>query len=512
MEQKLIILFYPKDAEKKKISNISFSILYLERMVRDLDIETILIDERINENFFQIIEKNRHRLLLVGVSAMIGYQIISGRAFSERVKGISGVPIIWGGWFATSFTEILLKESFVDFVICGQGEISFRKLVLSLIENKPIYNIDGLGYKSDGKIVINNCAEITDEKQFPLVDYKRLDINAIVNINGIISEPHRSINYIASLGCPHNCSFCCLASVWGRKFYTKDIPVIIQDIKYFVNEIKVNKIAFDDDNFFGNKRMVLEFCEQVIKNNLNFLWEGSAHPETFLKLYTDNDIETLCKAGCRIIRFGSESGDEEVLKKINKPMKPEVTLQVVKKLKEHKIKSVLYIMVAFPWNPDKDFKKTLNMVGKAKLIDSSLDAGINFFAPLPKTPLYPECLNYNYLPYTSFDGIVEFIQKDFTAPWWKKNYRKELYIFLRFYFKYSNIKHFRNKNGIIAIPAFFANIIFFPSSYLRLKFNWYKLPLDAYFYFSIKNMLKLFGNNKYDDDREAIARTRSWKR
>lgn len=512
MKQNVIILFNPKDDESKKISNLPLSMLYLERMVRDLDVELIIIDERITNNYFHIIEEKKEQLLFIGVSAMISYQIISGANFSKKVKEISNVPIVWGGWFATSFTEIVLKENFVDFIICGQGEIPFREFVISLLEKKDYTRINGLGYKANGQLFINNNDEILDEKSFPLVDFTKIDLNAIVNISGIVPEPFRSVNYLASTGCPHNCSFCCLASVWGRKFYAKEVDVVIDNILYFKKTANINRISFDDDNFFTNKRFVLDFCSQILAQNIQLEWDASAHPGSFLKLYSDGDLDLFYKAGCRTIRFGSESADEEVLRKINKKLTPEITYDVVRKLKKHKLKPVLYLMVAFPWNPDKDFKSTINMVGKAKLIDSSLEAGINFFVPLPKTPIYQECLENNYPPYNSFDGIIEFINKNFTAPWWKHNYRKELQIFLRFYFKYSNINYFKSKYGLLLIPALLANILFFPPSYFRLKYGFYKFPFEAYIYFSFKKLFSFIGLSKFDDDKEAIARTRSWKR
>ena len=512
MKKNVIILFNPKDDEKRKISNLPLSILYLERMVRDLDIELIIIDERVNENYFHIIEEKKEQLILVGVSAMISYQIISGANFSKRVKDISDVPIVWGGWLATSFSEIILKEIFIDLIICGQGEIPFRELVISILESKDYTQIHGLGFKNKDGITIIKNDEIVDEKTFPLVDYTKINLNAIVDISGTVPEPYRSVNYLASIGCPHNCSFCCLSSIWGRKFFSKNIEVVINDIKFFIKTGNINRISFDDDNFFSNKKFVLDFCTELIRENISLEWEASAHPAAFLKMYSDDNLDLFYSAGCRTIRFGSESADEEIIRKINKPVPPDITYNIVRKLKKHKLKTVLYLMVAFPWNPDKDFKSTLNMVGKAKLLDPSMEAGINFFVPLPKTPLYDECLNFNYPPYTSFDQLISFINKDFVAPWWKRNYRKELHIFLRFYFKYSDFYHFNNKKGFYKIPAFIANLIFFPISYFRLKFSLYKFPWEAHVYFFFKSMLHLIVNNKFKDDKETIARTRSWKR
>ena len=95
-------------------------------MVRHLDIEVILIDERLNKDYIDIIRKINRRLLFAGVSSITGHQIVGGLKFSEAVKSITGAPVIWGGWFPTVFPEMILNDGYADYVCVGQGEVPFR--------------------------------------------------------------------------------------------------------------------------------------------------------------------------------------------------------------------------------------------------------------------------------------------------------------------------------------------------------------------------------------------------
>ena len=84
--RKTVILFFPLLESQNVASNIPYALLYLERMIRHLDIKIILIDERLNKDYEKIIEENAESLLFAGVSSMVGYQITGAIKFSKKVK------------------------------------------------------------------------------------------------------------------------------------------------------------------------------------------------------------------------------------------------------------------------------------------------------------------------------------------------------------------------------------------------------------------------------------------
>ncbi len=511
-DKNTIILFYPLVDKYSMIPNLPFSIMNLERMVRDLPVRTILIDERIQPDYFSEIEKHKDSILFVGVSAMCGYQMISGRSFSKNVREITDAKIVWGGWFSSVSPELAINEPFIDYIICGQGEIPFRKVTEALLYNTELKTIEGLGFKTDKGIHINEPPPVVNDKTFPEINFEAIDINKIIEINGCTDLHSRSLNYISNSGCPYNCTFCCLPSVWGQKSFSKDLDIVTNDLKKLNTEYEVFKIGFNDDNFFSKHSFVMSLCQNLIKNKTNFEWEANAHIEYFLNNYSVEDINTLYDAGCRSIKFGVESGDQTVLDKINKKTSIGSCLKVAELLSHFKIKCVFYIMIAFPWNPDKDFKLTLNFLSRAKLINPRLETGINFFIPLPKTPLYEEAINYGFPPFTSFDNMVEFISTPFVAPWWRKNYRNELHDFLWFYFKYANPHHYKIKNVKIRKLDFIVNKFFYPVCWLRLKTKCRKFRLDARLYFLGKRIFDKITNNKFADNAEVIGRCKSWNR
>lgn len=506
-----ILLYYPLVNKNRQIPNLPFSILNLERVLRDLPVDVFLIDERVNANVKNIIDTYKNDWLFIGISAMIGYQMISGKDLSQYVKQNTNAPVVWGGWFANVLPKIALQENFIDIVIFGQGEIAFRELVIAMLHNKTLLSIKGIGYKENNKIIINPKTEIVDEKTFPLVNFDTIDVNKIIEINGSFSDSNRSINYIATYGCPYNCSFCCLATIWGQKTFNKNIDVIIEDIKMFVSKYKISKISFDDDHFFGNKSFVLRLVQRIIDENIHIQWEANAHITTFIKNYSIEQIKLLKKAGCISIRFGAESGDQFVLDKINKKVTISDSFKVAEIMKIVDIKCVFYIMVAFPWNPNNDFNETLKMLGKLKIINTKLESGINFFYPLPATPLYEESKRYGFKGLHSFDETLKSTYFNlFYGPWWKRNYKHELHDFVWVYFKFANPYYYKMTERKFSTKL--ANKILYPFCYIRLKYNLRHFRFEARIYFFIKRLHNLFWGYKYDDEREQMLRCRSWKR
>src|SRR3974377_1668434 len=151
----LVLLFYPNpspgDASQYRVP---YSLLYLERAIRDLGVNILLLDEQLQPDYKTILDANYDRLLLVGVSSLTGDQIQGGIAFSKLVRGKGVVPIVWGGSHPTLLPEETLQESFIDFVVVGQGERPLRELVRCLRDGCDFTAIPSLAFKQAGSITV----------------------------------------------------------------------------------------------------------------------------------------------------------------------------------------------------------------------------------------------------------------------------------------------------------------------------------------------------------------------
>jgi radical SAM superfamily enzyme YgiQ (UPF0313 family) len=504
MQKKAVILFFPLVEAENTQANYPWALVYLERMIRDLDIDIILIDERLQPNYEAVIATVADRLLFAGVSAMIGYQIVGGIKFSETVKALSSAPLIWGGWFPSVFPEMVLNDAYADYICIGQGEIPFRSFTEKMITGIEISDIPGIGTKKNGVICLEKNEKLKNPIEFPPVDLKLIDANRLIDNQGVVAQGYRGIDYLASTGCPNNCSFCNLALVFGTKWFGKPMVEIFRDLSFLISTTAASHVTFADDNFFASKRFVLSFCEQLLQSDLHITWEANAHVGYFLENFSDAEISLIYQSGCRRIKIGAESGDQQVLDLINKNIRVGDNLKIVRLLKKHHISTRLFTMVCFPQDPDKDFRNTLQLIGKAKLINPRLDANINFYKPIPKTPLFKTCEDYGFVYPATTSALISFFSGKFEAPWYTRDYHKPLHQFLNFYYLFANPFFFRSFPLLWQPLAFLLNLHLYPLIYLRFTFNFVRFPFEEFLFGKIVR----YSNTKKSEEFKSVYMSR----
>jgi radical SAM superfamily enzyme YgiQ (UPF0313 family) len=477
MQKKAVLLFFPLVEAKDPPSNYPWALIYLERMIRNPHIDVILIDERLQPDYTRTVKEVAGRIIFSGVSVMVGYQIVGALKFSKLIKSLSDAPLIWGGWFPTAFPDLVLNDTEADYICVGQGEQPINLFTEKLLNRQKPQDIPGINYKQNGQIINNPNKNLCNPNQFPKSDLSLIDFNKLIELNGNVTDKNRGADYLATVGCPNKCSFCNLALVFGSKWYQKPITEIIDDIIYLKQYANIQHLTFSDDNFFVSKSFVIEFCNALINKNINITWEANAHIGNFLKQFTDYDIDTITRSGCTRIKIGAESGDQMVLDLIQKNINVKDVLKIVKLFKKHKIHTRLFTMVCFPINPERDFRKTLDLILKAKLIDPNIDVNVNFYKPIPKTTMFSICIEHGFSYPQTINGLVDFFSDKFIAPWYKNDFHYELNTFLNLILPFTNPLHFLNFPFKKRPVAFIWNIIIFFIINVRYLLPWIKLPL-----------------------------------
>lgn len=482
-DKKVILLYYPLIEKGEVFTNIPWAMLYLERMVRDLDVEVIILDERFEKNPDRQIKKYIDRILFTAVSVMIGHQITGAVKYTEVFRKLSDRPVMWGGWFPTVVPEIILKDRIADYVCLGQGEMPFRLFTEKMLAGEFPSGIEGIGYIKEGKpeYIYNNI--FTDPDTFPEPDFDKVDINALIDVNGKMPEGERSVDYLATSGCPYSCRFCNAVHLFKRKWHPKKPDRIIQDIKYLIAKANVSHINFRDDNFFGNRKFILTFCKLLIESNINITWESNVHLGFLVRNLSDEDIDLIYRSGCRMLRIGAESGDQEALNLINKEISVDEIYKVVRMLKGHKIKTRFLTMSCFPLNPHKDFWKTVKLIGRVLIINPDVDPRLRFYVPVPKTDLYDLSVKKGFILPDTTQKMMEFFSECFTyhyvAPWNNEKYLRYLNYYNKFYFLWV-VPYFYKKFPLkLRSLAFILNMFLYLFLLFRFKTGLLKFPLEA---------------------------------
>jgi len=425
MSKSKILSFYPKPAARGK-SSIPLNLMAIVRMFDSKRFAYSIVNGTVDRDYVtQIRKKIREEdILCVGITTMTGYQIYDGLRVAREIKKIrSDIPIIWGGYHPTLLPLETLEDPCVDIVVKGQGEISFKEVVEALAADAELKNIKGIAYKnSSGELVNNPDRTFIALDVFPSL-IKVFDLSNYVQMLPLWG---RTLDYYTSQGCTFECGFCAENKFSKKRWVTLSSIRVVDEIEFIAKRYFLNSIRLVDSNFFVNKRRVIDICNEILRRNINIKFIGvNARIDTLLK-YEDDVWELLYRAGFRELLVGAESGNDEVLKIINKNITAEDTLNFFDRATKYGFKVWVSLMIGIPgFNTDKELHDTVTLLDKMLTSKNQCVSGSAIFqyTPYPGSKLFNVAIQYGFKPASSFAGWSKMNLHNMHLPWVKKKYK-----------------------------------------------------------------------------------------
>lgn len=361
----------------------------------------------------KILESNAHDLNHEQIKkAILNYSpdyvgITSTTSLIEEAHEIaelcpSNTKVIIGGVHASSMPdETLMKFPKFDLLVRGEGEYA----MLELAQKKPLSKIKGLSYKKDHKIIHNLPRELNnklDDLPFPARE--------LLPMNKYFSAGAKQLptDYIlSSRGCPYLCIFCADHLVHGRKFRFRTPENMMGEVKEIYKR-GARDWDFVDDNFTLFPERVKKFCDLMIKSGLNkkMTWRcanGIRADRVSLEL-----LKKMKKAGCYMVSFGIESGNEEILKKMKKAINLSKVRQAVNWCNQVGIETRGLFMFGNLGENEKTMQDTIDF---AKSLDLDT-ATFHITIPFPNTDYWKivkeegEIYPKNYRDYIAYGNVI----------------------------------------------------------------------------------------------------------
>ena len=311
-----VLLFNPRSAQyKPRIPN---SILSIASSI-DGSFDYVMVDGNLEINPWEKIERylSEGNFKYVGITSMPGPQLKQAIPISKKIRELfPSVIITWGGYFASNQSSVVLNSGYVDFIINGPGEKSFPALLHALENNQPYNQIHNLIYKTGEQLIKTPKDELYDQDELPALPYENL--NNFYPIRRYLGKTYlgtKTIAYHSSMGCPFKCSFCAVVPIYNARWKGKSAQLIYKDIKYLKDRFGGNAIEFHDNNFFVSEKRTVEFSRLIKPENM--VWWGEGRIDTIDK-YSDASLALMRESGCKMIFFGAETGNDEILKKMDK--------------------------------------------------------------------------------------------------------------------------------------------------------------------------------------------------
>jgi anaerobic magnesium-protoporphyrin IX monomethyl ester cyclase len=354
----------------------------------------------------------------LGVSVMPGPQLKQAIHVCKAIKAqYPLVKIFWGGYFPSNQYKVVLNSGFVDFVINGPGDHCFPKLIDALENDHPYELIKNLIYKSGDDIIKTQKEDLIDQDSLPRLPYNKL--HSFYNIEKYLGKTYlgdRTLAYHSSIGCPFTCSFCAVVPIYEARWKAKSAKLVYEDVKYIKDRWGADAIEFHDNNFFVSEKRAVEFAQLIKPERMN--WWGMARIDTMTK-FKDSTLALIREAGCSIIFFGAESGNNKVLKQMDKggTQSGEQIAIFAERMKRFDIipeySFVLGTPAPTPEEVDKQIDFEIDFIKKIKAINPKTEIVIYTYSPVPTegSELYNEAIAKGF----KFPEQLE----DWISPQWE---------------------------------------------------------------------------------------------
>lgn len=325
----------------------------------------------------------------VGITATTPL-INNALAIAESAKKIfPEVKTILGGVHPSVMPDEVLKNDQVDFVVIDEGEIT----TCELADGKNISMIFGLCYKRDGQMIKNPPRPLIQNLDgIPSPAYHLLPMDKYYPAIGSYKRLPAMILF-ATRGCPGRCTFC--YRTFRGIVRKRSAGNIINEIKILQRDYGIKEVAFYDDTFTLFKDVIGEFCDIIINEKIDLTWSCFTRVD-----YVSEELLRLMKrAGCHLILFGVESGDEQILKNINKKISLNQVEQIVKLARKVGIETRASFMFGNQGETEETIKKTIDFAIK---LDPD-EAQFNIATAYPGTELFYWAKDRGYITTFNWD-------------------------------------------------------------------------------------------------------------
>ncbi|MDP3732093.1 MAG: radical SAM protein, partial [Candidatus Omnitrophota bacterium] len=321
---------------------------------------------------------------IVGFSVLTPAVPMSLRLAEAIKNNNKNIIIVFGGIHPSLMPDETLQSPYVDFVVRGEGEITFYELVKALRDNPAgVEGVKGVSYRRNGAIQHNPDREyIKDLDSLPHIEWEMFPMDKYRCLpHWKVAEPFYPM--ITSRGCPARCTFCSL-STQGKVNRSRSARNVADELESLVKNKNARQILVLDASFPVSKERAFELLDEIIKRGLHKKLAWTC--ETRVNFVDYLLMKKMREAGCRKVAFGIESGVQELLDNVKKGFRLDAVRKAVKSAKEAGLEVIAFYMFGLPGETIEMSMKTIDFA-----IELNTDiATFSLTVPYPGTELYEQ--------------------------------------------------------------------------------------------------------------------------
>ncbi|HLX10659.1 MAG TPA: cobalamin-dependent protein [Thermoanaerobaculia bacterium] len=336
---------------------------------------------------------------VAGVSVMPGPQVGPAIAISTAIRAAHpGVPIVWGGYFPTLYPGAAIHAPYVDYVVRGQGEDTFRELLAALAGGGPhggpnggpngaardlaaLAAIRGLTWKDeDGTVVHNADRAFRPPDELPPLPYERVgDVARYLRPSFMGS---RTAVHQAAIGCRYHCEFCGVVSMWNGFTRLQGAARLAAAGAELRDRWGATALQFYDHNFFDTEEGSIPLLAAL--EGLGLPWWCYARADT-LAGFSARTWQRIRRSRLAMAYIGAESASDEALRRMKKGSRVEHTLEVAHRCREHGVIPELSFILGGPdGDQAAEIESTFRFIRRIKAIHPESEVVLYFYSPTPR--------------------------------------------------------------------------------------------------------------------------------
>ncbi len=271
--------------------------------------------------------------------------------------GLPGVRVVVGGYNLRVYPIESVMPPEIDFGCFNSAYYTLPRLLEELGGGRHFDDVPGLIYKKNGSVIRTD-----DPPEEKFDDYPNPARHLLPN--ELYAEfPTERKNFtvmVTSKGCPMGCMFC---EAGRTKYNPRSAETVINEIQECYDRYSVREIDVFDYEFVIDRKRVKAICAELQRRKLDILWACRARIDSV----DDELLREMAAAGCGRIYFGIESGDQEMLDRVNKGIRLEQVRETIRLTKKHGIRALGFFLVGSPGETRQTIQKTLKFAKSLNL-------------------------------------------------------------------------------------------------------------------------------------------------
>lgn len=394
-----VFLIHPQ-SDYTETTMIPLGLCYLAAYLEKKGVSTEILDMQIYSSpyklLFQILSQKTPRI--VGITSYSQSLHKTYEVIQQIKQWNPQIITVIGGIHATALpVETMQSCKSIDYLVYGEGEISFFELIYNLINNKDATSVKGTVARVNNQIKFNPPREFIDDlDSLPFPAREKLDLKRYHPGRSQYLRLPTTVMY-TTRGCPFECTFCASHQVWGSSVRMMSAERIFQEVLYCLHKLGFRDFCFRDDTFTLSRSRVEQLCNLFIDNKLDVSWSCFSRVDT-----VDYELLRLMKkAGCFLVQYGIEAGTQKSLDAICKEISLQQAEDAILWSKKAGIETVAGFMFGIPGETVEDMKKTLAFAKKL-------------------SPLWAEFRRCDPIPGSKEFGMLMNNSRLLSVPRWRK--------------------------------------------------------------------------------------------